>query len=248
MKRADRTPPKKTFGFRKSEFSDYMDELLEGRSLLIINPVNDKSSSFDSLTDDSTYTLTFNVTHPRVDLSACSGYRRYAYDCDRATYQKTAEGEEFYLILWPGGNVRACFPRSSTDFPPQLAPVLKRDSCYTGVPRSITAELQDMRQWLEAHRQENKSPEQLRHQEAVLAAYRRYESLKNRVILLCIPASFLISMMGLISFAADYHILGWILIVVGICAIPLALIFMKMFKKSLYERFCREAEAADSES
>ena len=234
---------KRTFRFRKPELADYMDELLEGRLLLVINPVNSKSSSFDSLSDTITYTLTFNVTHPRVDLSAGSGYRRYDCDCDRFTYRQAGEGDEFYLILWPGGNVRACFPRNSTNFPPELAPVLKRDYGHTGVPRSIDAECQDMQQWLQARQRENKSPEQLRHLDALRGAYHRFEKLKTKAILLCIPASILIFLAGLLSVVAGYTIFGCVLIMLTAFTIPLVMLFLKIFEKKLCNRFCQEIES-----
>ena len=227
--------------FHRENLEDYIDDLLDGKSLLVINPVNSKSSSYESVTDEIDYTLEFNLWNTPDETS----YRRYRWEnCDHATFKNSCEGTQFYLVLWPGGNVRACFPKSSTEFPPQLAPVLKRDACYTGRPCSG----QEAMAILEKHLEQMKAkltPEERRHQDNTLAAHKRFSSLQNKVILACIPAGVFLFFICLVFLLADYYVLGCVFGALVVCAIPLALIVLWIFKKKLYERFYREAESAD---
>ena len=226
---------------RGTTLEDYMDDLLEGRSLLVINPVNSKSSSFDSTTDEIDYSLTFNLLEI-PDETCC---RRYHWgSCGRAAYKDSSEGTQFYLVLWPGGNVRACFPKSSTELPPQLAPVLERDACYTGRPCSDQEEMAILEKHLEQMKAKL-TPEERRHQDNTLAAHKRFSSLQNKVILACIPAGVFLFFICLAFLLADYYVLGCVFGALVVCAIPLALIVLWIFEKKLYERFYREAESAD---
>ena len=66
MKQAEKNC-KKAPHFRKPEFADYMEDLLEEKAWLVINPVNDKFSSYK--TNASAERLNLSNKLPRKPIS-----------------------------------------------------------------------------------------------------------------------------------------------------------------------------------